>query len=30
AWWPRSRDLLRELPALIDVLDPLGLNRRTG
>ncbi|WP_328308301.1 DUF5994 family protein [Streptomyces sp. NBC_00442] len=21
AWWPRSRDLLRELPALIDVLD---------
>ncbi|GAA2436545.1 DUF5994 family protein [Streptomyces mauvecolor] len=23
AWWPRSRDLLRELPALIDVLDPL-------
>ncbi|MEV8530027.1 DUF5994 family protein [Streptomyces sp. NPDC052000] len=22
AWWPRSRDLLRELPALIDVLDP--------
>lgn len=23
AWWPRSRDLLRELPALTDVLDPL-------
>ncbi|NGO69658.1 DUF5994 family protein [Streptomyces boncukensis] len=23
AWWPRSRDLLGELPALIDVLDPL-------
>ncbi|MGA5797060.1 DUF5994 family protein [Streptomyces cellulosae] len=23
AWWPRSRDLLSELPALIDVLDPL-------
>lgn len=22
AWWPRSRDLLSELPALIDVLDP--------
>uniref|UniRef100_A0AAU2VDU3 DUF5994 family protein n=1 Tax=Streptomyces sp. NBC_00003 TaxID=2903608 RepID=A0AAU2VDU3_9ACTN len=22
AWWPRSRDLLRELPALIDVLEP--------
>lgn len=21
AWWPRSRDLSRELPALIDVLD---------
>jgi hypothetical protein len=21
AWWPRSRDLLRELPALIDLLD---------
>ncbi|MFF7648991.1 DUF5994 family protein [Streptomyces sp. NPDC007983] len=21
AWWPRSRDLLRELPALTDVLD---------
>ncbi|MER0445855.1 DUF5994 family protein [Streptomyces sp. Edi4] len=21
AWWPRSRDLLRELPALIEVLD---------
>ncbi|SDN32493.1 DUF5994 family protein [Streptomyces wuyuanensis] len=21
AWWPRSRDLLHELPALIDVLD---------
>ncbi|AGP53230.1 DUF5994 family protein [Streptomyces rapamycinicus] len=21
AWWPRSRDLLRELPALADVLD---------
>lgn len=25
AWWPRSRDLSRELPALIDVLD-----RRSG
>ncbi|WP_125263721.1 DUF5994 family protein [Streptomyces alboflavus] len=23
AWWPRSRDLARELPALTDVLDPL-------
>ncbi|GAX56156.1 DUF5994 family protein [Streptomyces olivochromogenes] len=23
AWWPRSRDLLRELPSLMDVLDPL-------
>ncbi|KUN89859.1 hypothetical protein AQJ66_01975 [Streptomyces bungoensis] len=23
AWWPRSRDLSRELPALTDVLDPL-------
>ncbi|MFJ7902860.1 DUF5994 family protein [Streptomyces sp. NPDC096198] len=23
AWWPRSRDLLSELPALTDVLDPL-------
>ncbi|MER6474403.1 DUF5994 family protein [Streptomyces collinus] len=23
AWWPRSRDLAAELPALIDVLDPL-------
>jgi hypothetical protein len=23
AWWPRSRDLVRELPTLIDVLDPL-------
>lgn len=23
AWWPRSRDLLRELPALTDALDPL-------
>lgn len=23
AWWPYSRDLSRELPALIDVLDPL-------
>ena len=23
AWWPRSRNLLRELPALTDVLDPL-------
>ncbi|MFC9931454.1 DUF5994 family protein [Streptomyces sp. NPDC127190] len=23
AWWPRSRDLLHELPALMDVLDPL-------
>ncbi|MFE2584854.1 DUF5994 family protein [Streptomyces sp. NPDC059378] len=23
AWWPRSRDLSAELPALIDVLDPL-------
>lgn len=22
AWWPRSRDLLVELPALTDVLDP--------
>lgn len=22
AWWPRSRDLLSELPALVDVLDP--------
>ncbi|GGP85111.1 DUF5994 family protein [Streptomyces melanogenes] len=22
AWWPRSRDLLSELPALLDVLDP--------
>jgi hypothetical protein len=22
AWWPRSRDLLSELPALTDVLDP--------
>ncbi|QDO43558.1 hypothetical protein FNV62_40450 [Streptomyces sp. RLB3-17] len=22
AWWPRSRDLLRELPDLTDVLDP--------
>ncbi|MET9365370.1 DUF5994 family protein [Streptomyces sp. NPDC006632] len=22
AWWPRSRDLLRELPALIDALAP--------
>jgi hypothetical protein len=22
AWWPRSRDLLSELPALIGVLDP--------
>ncbi|MEU2162428.1 DUF5994 family protein [Streptomyces sp. NPDC019208] len=21
AWWPRSRDLLRELPALVHVLD---------
>ncbi|MFG2195762.1 DUF5994 family protein [Streptomyces sp. NPDC048639] len=21
AWWPRSRDLFRELPALLDVLD---------
>ena len=21
AWWPRSRDLARELPALVDVLD---------
>ena len=21
AWWPRSRDLLRELPGLVDVLD---------
>ncbi|MFE7778846.1 DUF5994 family protein [Streptomyces sp. NPDC057445] len=21
AWWPRSRDLLREIPALLDVLD---------
>ncbi|MFM9448803.1 DUF5994 family protein [Streptomyces acidiscabies] len=24
AWWPRSRDLPRELSALADVLDPLG------
>lgn len=23
AWWPRSHDLLRELPALTDALDPL-------
>ncbi|MFJ9964114.1 DUF5994 family protein [Streptomyces avermitilis] len=23
AWWPRSRDLLRELPSLMAVLDPL-------
>jgi len=23
AWWPRSRDLSAELPALVDVLDPL-------
>jgi hypothetical protein len=23
AWWPRSRDLTAELPALIEVLDPL-------
>ncbi|AYN37764.1 hypothetical protein D9753_00830 [Streptomyces dangxiongensis] len=23
AWWPRSRDLTTELPALIEVLDPL-------
>ncbi|MFJ9036958.1 DUF5994 family protein [Streptomyces sp. NPDC102406] len=23
AWWPRSRDLAVELPALADVLDPL-------
>ncbi|MFI1969766.1 DUF5994 family protein [Streptomyces cinnamoneus] len=23
AWWPRSRDLMSELPALTDVLDPL-------
>ncbi|GGW33325.1 hypothetical protein GCM10010503_06680 [Streptomyces lucensis JCM 4490] len=23
AWWPRSRDLNAELPALIEVLDPL-------
>lgn len=23
AWWPRSRDLAQELPALADVLDPL-------
>ncbi|MDG4862679.1 DUF5994 family protein [Streptomyces sp. T-3] len=23
AWWPRSRDLLHELPTLTDVLDPL-------
>jgi len=23
AWWPRSRDLNHELPALADVLDPL-------
>jgi hypothetical protein len=24
AWWPRSRDLVRELPALIDALDRRG------
>ncbi|MGW1728778.1 DUF5994 family protein [Streptomyces sp. NPDC002306] len=24
AWWPRSRDLTQELPALADVLDPLS------
>ncbi|WP_369173455.1 DUF5994 family protein [Streptomyces sp. R28] len=24
AWWPRSRDLTRELSALADVLDPLS------
>ena len=23
AWWPRSRDLMAELPSLTDVLDPL-------
>ncbi|MFI6663041.1 DUF5994 family protein [Streptomyces sp. NPDC050523] len=23
AWWPRSRDMTQELPALADVLDPL-------
>ncbi|WP_051865393.1 DUF5994 family protein [Streptomyces griseus] len=23
AWWPRSRDLTAELPALIEILDPL-------
>jgi Family of unknown function (DUF5994) len=23
AWWPRSRDLSRELPALVEALDPL-------
>ncbi|MER7346334.1 DUF5994 family protein [Streptomyces aurantiacus] len=23
AWWPRSRDLTRELPGLTDLLDPL-------
>ena len=23
AWWPRSRDLLRELPTLTDALDPV-------
>ncbi|MFG2576747.1 DUF5994 family protein [Streptomyces sp. NPDC048481] len=23
AWWPRSRDLLRELPPLTDALDPV-------
>ncbi|MET9761319.1 DUF5994 family protein [Streptomyces sp. NPDC006372] len=23
AWWPRSRDLAAELPALIEILDPL-------
>lgn len=28
AWWPRSRDLARELPALLTVLDPL-LGRMT-
>ncbi|MFI2077818.1 MULTISPECIES: DUF5994 family protein [Streptomyces] len=24
AWWPRSRDLAAELPALTAVLDPFG------
>ncbi|WP_371131479.1 DUF5994 family protein [Streptomyces sp. Ag109_O5-10] len=25
AWWPRFRDLKAELPALIEVLDPLWM-----